>query len=402
MNIDRRIRKRVKTLAMSLVLTFAVATPQSKASAQGILPKPQSYAPGKGTFLTRGRQVRVENRVGDIARNIYSEPWMAASKGGARQVMIFDRLSPKSIAGLTLKDGAEAEAYQLHVSPDTILIRAASADGFRLAWATVRQLTTKKGVACCDVVDAPAYKWRSMMLDVSRHFRSIDFLKRQIDAMARYKFNRLHLHLTDAAGWRIEIKRYPRLTSLAAWRPYATWQEWTDNGGKYVEKGTPRAYGGYYTHYFSNDDNPEYHRRVTGPQIYKNAGDAIDAIVIGVGSGGTITGVAEYIKAWNSMVRIVAVEPAECDAISGGFIGQHGISGIGPGFVPENYNPYVVDTVLTVTTADAERAAREVLFFDGVPACTSAGATLAAAVQLLGMGKAKRPLCVFAGRHIYG
>ena len=112
--------------------------------------------------------------------------------------------------------------------------------------------------------------------------------------------------------------------------------------------------------------------------------------------------VAEYIKAWNSMARIVAVEPAECAAISGGFIGQHGISGIGPGFVPENYNPYVVDTVLTVTTADAERAAREVLFFDGVPACTSAGATLAAAVQLLGMGKAKRPLCVFAGRHIYG
>ena len=62
-----------------------------------------------------------------------------------------------------------------------------------------------------------------------------------------------------------------------------------------------------------------------------------------------------------------------------------------------------MDTVLTVTTADAERAAREVLFFDGVPACTSAGATLAAGrAQLLGMGKAKRPLCVFAGRHIYG
>ena len=169
-----------------------------------------------------------------------------------------------------------------------------------------------------------------------------------------------------------------------------------------IAQQTAQRYNAYYTRYFSNDDNPEYHRRVTGPQIYKNAGDAIDAIVIGVGSGGTITGVAEYIKAWNSMVRIVAVEPAECAAISGGFIGQHGISGIGPGFVPENYNPYVVDTVLTVTTADAERAAREVLFFDGVPACTSAGATLAAAVQLLGMGKAKRPLCVFAGRHIYG
>ncbi len=72
---------------------------------------------------------------------------------------------------------------------------------------------------------------------------------------------------------------------------------------------------------------------------------------------------------------------------------QHGIAGIGPGFVPENYNPYVVDTVLTVTTSDAERRA-EVLFFDGVPACTSARATLAAAVQLMGMGKASAPVRV--------
>lgn len=168
-----------------------------------------------------------------------------------------------------------------------------------------------------------------------------------------------------------------------------------------IAEDTARRYNGYFTHYFANDDNPEYHRRVTGPQILKNAGEAIDAVVIGVGSGGTVTGVAEYIKAWNSMIRIVAVEPAECAAISGGFIGQHGIAGIGPGFVPENYNPYVVDTVLTVTTADAERAAREVLFFDGIPACTSAGATLAAAVQLMGTGKAKRPLCVFAGRKMY-
>ena len=153
---------------------------------------------------------------------------------------------------------------------------------------------------------------------------------------------------------------------------------------------------------FVNPANPAVHRASTGPEIWADTDGAVDIFVAGVGTGGTITGVAEYIKAWNSMVRIVAVEPAECAAISGGFIGQHGISGIGPGFVPENYNPYVVDTVLTVTTADAERAAREVLFFDGVPACTSAGATLAAAVQLLGMGKAKRPLCVFAGRHIYG
>ena len=164
---------------------------------------------------------------------------------------------------------------------------------------------------------------------------------------------------------------------------------------------TAKRYNGYYTNYFSNDDNPEFHRRVTGPQILKNAGDAIDAIVIGVGSGGTVTGVGEYIKAWKSMIRIVAVEPSECAAISGGFLGHHGIAGIGAGFVPDNYNQYVVDTVLTVTTADAERAAREVLLFDGVPACTSAGATLAAALQLLSTGKSQHPLCVFSGRKTY-
>ena len=164
---------------------------------------------------------------------------------------------------------------------------------------------------------------------------------------------------------------------------------------------TAKRYNGYFTNYFANDDNAECHRRVTGPQILKSCGDAIDAVVIGVGSGGTITGTAEYLKAWNSMIRVVAVEPSECAAIAGGFIGHHGISGIGPGFVPDLYNPYVVDTVLAVSTADAERAAREVLFLDGVPACTSAGATLAAAVQLMGAGKAKRPLCVFAGRRMY-
>lgn len=170
---------------------------------------------------------------------------------------------------------------------------------------------------------------------------------------------------------------------------------------EHIAADTAARYGAYYTNYFANDDNPEYHRRVTGPQILKACGDSIDAVVIGVGSGGTITGVAEFLKAWNSMIRVVAVEPSECPAISGGFVGHHGIAGIGPGFVPDNYNPYVVDTVLTVSTADAHQAAREVLFMDGVPACTSAGATLAAAVQLMGTGKSKRPLCVFAGRRMY-
>ena len=176
-------------------------------------------------------------------------------------------------------------------------------------------------------------------------------------------------------------------------------------GARALAKATAAEKGWYYMDWLNNDDNPTYHRRVTGPalvrSIAREGSSIVDSIVIGVGSGGTITGVAEYLKAWNSMIRIVAVEPSECAAISGGFIGHHSIAGIGPGFVPENYNPYVVDTVLTVSSADAERAAREVLFYDGIPACSSAGATLCAATQLMGTGKCNRPLCIFAGRRTY-
>lgn len=165
-----------------------------------------------------------------------------------------------------------------------------------------------------------------------------------------------------------------------------------------VAEDTAKRYGGYYTHYFSNDDNPEYHRRVTGPQIYKNAGDAIDAIVIGVGSGGTITGVGETVKAWTNDVRIVAVEPYESQALSSGLTGSHGIPDIGFGLVPGNYNSYVVDNIAAVTTADAVRAAQRVLRTDAIPASPSAGAALHAAAQLIANGKSRSALAVFSAR----
>ena len=165
-----------------------------------------------------------------------------------------------------------------------------------------------------------------------------------------------------------------------------------------VAEDTAKRYGGYYTHYFSNDDNPEYHRRVTGPQIYKNAGDAIDAIVIGVGSGGTITGVGETVKAWTNDVRIVAVEPYESQALTSGLTGSHGIPDIGFGLVPGNYNSYVVDNIAAVTTADAVRAAQRVLRTDAIPASPSAGAALHAAAQLIANGKSRSALAVFSAR----
>ena len=169
-----------------------------------------------------------------------------------------------------------------------------------------------------------------------------------------------------------------------------------------VAKDTAARYNGYFTNYFANDDNPEYHRRVTGPAIARaiarEGSSLVDSVVVGVGSAGTITGVGETLKAWTNDVRMVAVEPFESQALSGGFTGGHGIPEIGFGFIPKNYNAYVVDNVAAVTRADAVRAAQKVLASDAIPASLSAGAALHAAAQLIANGTSRSALAIFSGR----
>ena len=116
---------------------------------------------------------------------------------------------------------------------------------------TLLQLLTPSGtgysVASVEIEDTPRFAYRGFMLDVSRHFFSKEFVKKQIDALAFYKINRLHLHLTDAAGWRIEIRKYPLLTDFAAWRTEPNWKKWWNGGREYVRFDEPGASGGYYT-----------------------------------------------------------------------------------------------------------------------------------------------------------
>lgn len=169
-------------------------------------------------------------------------------------------------------------------------------------------------------------------------------------------------------------------------------------GAERLARELAETQNGYYTNYFANDLNPEYHRRVTGPNILKETDSQLDAVVIGVGSGGTITGVGETVKAWTNDVRIVAVEPYESQALSSGLTGSHGIPDIGFGLVPGNYNSYVVDNIAAVTTADAVRAAQRVLRTDAIPASPSAGAALHAAAQLIANGKSRSALAVFSAR----
>ena len=169
-----------------------------------------------------------------------------------------------------------------------------------------------------------------------------------------------------------------------------------------LAKATAAEKGWYYMDWLNNDDNPTYHRRVTGPalvrSIAREGSSIVDSIVIGVGSGGTITGVGETVKAWTNDVRIVAVEPYESQALSSGLTGSHGIPDIGFGLVPGNYNSYVVDNIAAVTTADAVRAAQRVLRTDAIPASPSAGAALHAAAQLIANGKSRSALAVFSAR----
>lgn len=141
------------------------------------------------------------------------------------------------------------EAYRLRVTRDSIVVYAATPIGELRARQTLAQLRDRRGAYRCVLIDdAPAYEWRGAMIDVSRHFFPIEFLRRQVDVLSAYKINRLHLHLTDAAGWRMEIKAYPRLTSLGAWRRGQTWKQWWwECGREYVDRAHPEAYGGYYT-----------------------------------------------------------------------------------------------------------------------------------------------------------
>lgn len=140
------------------------------------------------------------------------------------------------------------EGYSIAITPREITVTAKSGAGLFYGLQTLMQMAGDGNtVACGTITDEPAFAYRGLMLDVSRHFFGKEFIKKQIDAIAHFKMNRLHLHLTDGAGWRIEIKRYPRLTGFAAWRKPGLWKEWWFGSRQYVNEGTEGAYGGYYT-----------------------------------------------------------------------------------------------------------------------------------------------------------
>ncbi|MBJ6142278.1 family 20 glycosylhydrolase [Hymenobacter sp. BT559] len=209
------------------LLVGRVAGAQSAGTAFPLIPYPTSLVPASGSFAitgaTRlvlpagGKFVQEAQQLQHLLANGLGKPLPAAKLATAGSIaLVYD-------PAITAPEG-----YRLTVTPQRVTLAAKEPAGMFRAVQTVRQLlpptiekpgkTASLRLPAVQIQDQPAYSWRGMHLDVSRHFFSVEYLKKYLDLLALYKFNKLHLHLTDDQGWRIEIKKYPELTTLGAWR----------------------------------------------------------------------------------------------------------------------------------------------------------------------------------------
>lgn len=141
------------------------------------------------------------------------------------------------------------EGYQLEIDKAGVRLTAKTETGLFYGKQTLLQLLTPNGLPYVKINDHPRFPYRGLHLDVSRHFFDKEEVKKLMNVMSYYKLNTLHLHLTDAGGWRLQIDKYPKLTQEGAFRTQSDWREWWDNGKdrQYLKEGTEGAYGGYYT-----------------------------------------------------------------------------------------------------------------------------------------------------------
>ena len=206
-----------------MVLIFQSITARVEGTIR-IVPEPSVVEWNKGTFITRAKEG--------------AERWLSSNKG---------ELFPDDVLRFPTD-----ESYFLSVTTQEIRLEARHPKGLFYGQQTLRQLmgVSANGrirIPAVEISDSPRYAYRGLMLDVSRHFYPKEFILKQLDAMSRYKLNTLHLHLTDAAGWRLQIDRYPLLTEVAAWRTQQSWKLWWFGDRKYLHQSDPGAQGGFYT-----------------------------------------------------------------------------------------------------------------------------------------------------------
>lgn len=228
---------RIFLTSLSLSLSLAAA------AAPMIVPRPAQMSPmdGGSFVLNDGVQVVIEAPAADSAR-------VATYLFEALPVLNPDARGDKRILFTIDGEPVESdESYKLSGNVDQVRVSAKSGAGLFYGLQSLLQLVDNGAIPPVDIEDAPRFSYRGLLLDVSRNFRSKEWVMKQLDAMARLKLNKLQFHLTDAAGWRLQIDAYPKLTSQAAWRIGGTWKQWNENGNKYAVEGDSLASGGYYT-----------------------------------------------------------------------------------------------------------------------------------------------------------
>lgn len=228
-----------------------------------IIPLPNLLEPQKGQF-TIDQKCKVFISATDPAIKPEIEKFVSQLKltsGISLDIKETDKNSSPSGKMIFFSQNKDLgdEAYSLEITPEKITAEASTPAGFFYSIQTIKQLlpeaiygislteNTSWNLPCVNIKDNPRFPYRGLHMDVSRHFFPKSVVLKQLEIMSHYKLNRLHWHLTDGAGWRIEIDKYPELTEIAAWRPYKTWKEWWNSDRHYCTKDDPRAYGGYFT-----------------------------------------------------------------------------------------------------------------------------------------------------------
>ncbi len=225
-----------KLFLLSITILFVSIQIHSQSQIQ-LIPKPQEYKSLDGnfiiskdiTFSSPNLKVDLVGYLKNYIEELYGIEFSKNNEDANQKIILKidkDFMSSK------------LEGYSLKIEPNNITIVASKEAGLFYGIQTIFQLLPKKmlnddapKISCCEITDYPQFPWRGLNLDCARHFMSKDFVKRYIDILAYYKFNTLHWHLVDDQGWRIEIKKYPKLTQIGAWRKEA-------DGS---------IYGGYYT-----------------------------------------------------------------------------------------------------------------------------------------------------------
>ncbi|EGQ7933655.1 beta-N-acetylhexosaminidase [Vibrio vulnificus] len=188
------------------------------ASAYSLLPKANALHVDAGHFsLTPSSAITCQSALADSAVT-----WLVDEMARLHQF----KLATSEVGEITYRSNPTLDegAYQLKISQEQVRVEAGSSSGFVHATASLLQLldynsiTQEAQLACCSISDSPRFRYRGMMLDCSRHFHSVEQVKRLINLLAHYKFNTFHWHLTDDEGWRVEIKAFPALTEIGAWR----------------------------------------------------------------------------------------------------------------------------------------------------------------------------------------